>query len=91
MMIRRTGRSEEVALATRPGETVERATRTPRARAMAGGWEGVGGITGQGEPRLIEARRGTPGEARAKRVAEEEAGQEPGGVTTDFTETVATG
>ena len=91
MMIRRTGRSEEVALATRPGETGGKVTRIPRARAMAGGWEGAGAITGQGGPRLIEARAGTPGEARAKRAAEEGAGQEPGGATTDFTETVATG
>ena len=58
---------------------------------MAGGWEGAGAITGQGGPRLIEARAGTPGAARAKRAAEEGAGPEPGGVTTDFTETVATG
>ena len=90
MMTRRTGRSEEVAQATQPGETGERVTRIPRVQAMAGGWEGAGVITGQGEPRLIEARRGTAGEARAKRGAAEEAGQEQGAATTGFTGVVAT-
>ena len=97
MMTLRTGRSEEVALDTRPGETEARVTRTPRARgvAEAGGWEGAEAITGQDEPQLTEARREAAGETRprAKRVEEGavEQGREAEGGTTDCIGAVDTG
>ena len=93
MMTLRTGRSEEAELVTQPGETGARVIRILRVQAVAGGWEGAEVITGQGEARVIEARRGAAGEAqpRVKRgagVAVEE-GQEAD--TTDCTGAAGTG
>ena len=93
MMTLRTGRSEEAALATQPGETGARVTRIPRVQAVAGGWEGAEAITGQGEHRVIEARRGAAGETqpRVKRGEGVAGEQDQGADTTGFTEAADTG
>ena len=91
MMTQRTERREEAALATQPGETGVRVTRIPRVQGVAGGWEGAGDITGQGETPPIEARRGALEEARVRRGVAVEAEQEQGAGTTDFTGAAGTG
>ena len=91
MMTQRTGRREEAALATQPGETGARVTRIPRVQGVAGDWEGAGDITGQGETPPIEARRGALEEARVRRRVGEVAEEEQGGGTTDFTGAAGTG